>query len=728
MCTQRLCAPTPPTIGAAADLRFALVTFVCNSTRHSDSPADNAEAHLARALRFHRRLQRHASRNVRTVAIAHGYDGASLERLRRGGYDDVRDVSALVDPTKLMRPIGSLAASKAGKHWPRVMRRTTRVADPGGEAAIRAAHDVVSFKLAQKNASLKSLGGSYLGSGAFSAWAKYWELPRHADGGAHACGTLPLLAWNLSAAYDRVLVADVDRACLHEDPMPWMRRHADHYLIGANDLADDFSGSLSPAAPRRAYDGIDDSLLYLQPDPQIYDLLLESALTGSYIPFTGRARDVIETIMPTHLAFPPLPRHERRACVAHRAAATAGSAMRPAGKRGGVAGGDMGGSIGAQSADAVAVAPSGAVSPAPLDLSVAVPKPRLPPSTKRWWVIYRGEAAPRVLWPKRDDAENATDREKPAPPAGCKDSMGKACRGLSLGNGCARADVARGCALSCGTCPALATKRFALVVYICNGGNDHYGNPPTEQIARAVRLRRSLTRLHTRIATVAVVHGYDPISVSVLRESGWDVRDVTHVDATAIMKQIPHETAGYHWPRYRANVQTRLDNKCRAVHLMAWNLTEYDRIILSDLDLCMAEDPLPWLRRHAASHFVAFNEMAKLRGYRGVNCHLALLHPSALMARVVLDKARTASYIPYTRGAQDVLETLFPTQVTFSRLLMHCHAFSCLLMPSHAVSRLSHAFPHAGDLWLVATARACIQGGRRLRRVPLDYARIPQGG
>ena len=28
-------------------------------------------------------------------------------------------------------------------------------------------------------------------------------------------------------------------------------------------------------------------MLYLQPDRQIYDLLLESAQTGSYLPFTG---------------------------------------------------------------------------------------------------------------------------------------------------------------------------------------------------------------------------------------------------------------------------------------------------------------------------------------------------------------------------------------------------------------------------------------------------------
>lgn len=448
-------------------------------------------------------------------------------------------------------------------------------------------------------------------------------------------------------------------------------------------MSDDFSGRLTPRAPRRAYDGIDDRLLYLQPDSQLYDLLLQSGRTGSYIPFTGRARDVIETLFATHLAFPPLPRHSRSACAAASGAPSA-LLLRPA--------------------HAPSVPSSTDHTPRPFDLSLPIPNPKLKPTNKTWWIMFRGEVAPRVLPPKRS-GRNAT--EVVLPPVGCEDRLGPTCQRLATGDACDRqgGDVATQCALSCGKCPALAKQRFALVVFICNGGNDHYGNHPTEQIVRAIRLMRSIVRLRSAIATIAVVHGYDATSIAALRAVGWEVRDVSHVDAASIMKQIPREAVGYHWPRYRANVQHRQDNKCRAIHLLAWNLTEFSRIILSDLDLCMAEDPLPWLRRHATSHFIAFNEMgmpahplssslrcrleaclniassslarhptAKLRGFRGINCHLALLHPSELMARVVLDKARTASYIPYTRGAQDVIETLFPTQVTYGAWPQHVHA------------------------------------------------------
>jgi hypothetical protein len=221
--------------------------------------------------------------------------------------------------------------------------------------------------------------------------------------------------------------------------------------------------------------------------------------------------------------------------------------------------------------------------------------------------------------PPKRSGKNAT--EPVIPPAGCADALGESCRRLASADGCTRdhgggaGALSSRCALSCGACPALSSQRFALVVFICNGGNDFYGNPPTEQIIRAIRLKRSLVRLQSAIATVAVVHGYDGPSIDALRAVGWEVRDVSHVDAASIQKQIPREAAGYHWPRYRANVQHRQDNKCRAVHLLAWNLTEFSRIILSDLDLCMAEDPLPWLRRHAASHFIAFNEMGECATY-----------------------------------------------------------------------------------------------------------------
>ena len=159
--------------------------------------------------------------------------------------------------------------------------------------------------------------------------------------------------------------------------------------------------------------------------------------------------------MPTHLAFPPLPGHNRGPCRSARATQAAGSngGQRP-----------------------------GPVANPVVDYSRPARKPsnaELLPEPHRWWMMYRGEVAPRVLWPRHGRAPDAT-----AGPMGCGDDGGFACRQLALGRGCQNATTAASCELSCGSCAPLRALRFALVVFICNGGNDHYGNPPTEQIVR----------------------------------------------------------------------------------------------------------------------------------------------------------------------------------------------------------------------------------------------------
>ena len=235
VCANRFCEPTPPPLRAApsAALRFAVVAFVCNGTSNGGS---RAEVQLSRAIRLRRVLRRLRS-DVETVAITHGFfDQASASSLSRVGWQ-VRDVSSSVDHTRLIRPIGSIAAGKAGKHWPRVLRRTQRAVPPSTEQNIVQAADIFTLKALQKNATASfGLEKNYLGGNAFSSWSKFWELPRHADPSAHACGALPLLAWNMSA-YDRVLIVSLDDACPLEDPLPWMQQHAEHYLVGATECA-----------------------------------------------------------------------------------------------------------------------------------------------------------------------------------------------------------------------------------------------------------------------------------------------------------------------------------------------------------------------------------------------------------------------------------------------------------------------------------------------------------
>ena len=159
-CTDRLCAPTPSWSVKARPLRLAVIAFVCNGTRHGGLPA---EEHLGNAVRLRRTLKR-LGIGIDTVAVTHGYDEPSQAALRRVGWL-VEDVSTSVDHTKMLRPIGSLAAGKAGKHWPRVLRRGTPVSDPNVEAAVIDATDHAALKAAQKRAEPMK---NYLGNGTFT--------------------------------------------------------------------------------------------------------------------------------------------------------------------------------------------------------------------------------------------------------------------------------------------------------------------------------------------------------------------------------------------------------------------------------------------------------------------------------------------------------------------------------------------------------------------------------
>ena len=108
-------------------------------------------------------------------------------------------------------------------------------------------------------------------------------------------------------------------------------------------------------------------------------------------------------------------------------------------------------------------------------------------------------------------------------------------------------------------------------------------------------------------------------------------------------------------------------------------MTDYDRLLLVDTDVCFREDPLPWMRAraHEDEYFVATVETA-MRQYRGLNTHMVFLQPSRIVFRMLVDTARAPSYIPYTGTEQDVIETVFGRR-NFVQLMKHVHvkASSC---------------------------------------------------
>ena len=69
----------------------------------------------------------------------------------------------------------------------------------------------------------------------------------------------------------------------------------------------------------------------------------------------------------------------------------------------------------------------------------------------------------------------------------------------------------------------------------------------------------------------------------------------------------------------------------------------------------MREDPAPWMARHVSEYFVADVKSGfgrSERGYLGINSHLFFVQPSLTIFRLLVDVARSASFVPFTNTDQ----------------------------------------------------------------------------
>ena len=124
------------------------------------------------------------------------------------------------------------------------------------------------------------------------------------------------------------------------------------------------------------------------------------------------------------------------------------------------------------------------------------------------------------------------------------------------------------------------------------------------------------------------------------------------------------------------------------VKLHAWNLTEYDMLLMSDLDVLFVTSPLPALRRAHAERliFEASGVEYATRGYAGFNSHMMLIRPSRDLYAILTANAALGHFVPYTLGDQDVLETMLPLSVgegSAGRPFSHVPQHGRAIMPCH---------------------------------------------
>ena len=230
--------------------------------------------------------------------------------------------------------------------------------------------------------------------------------------------------------------------------------------------------------------------------------------------------------------------------------------------------------------------------------------------------------------------------------------------------------------------PAIpASHEFAIATVVCAADRKPQGQTRlNERVDAVLHLGKRLAGLGSRADRVLLASGLGPRVAKTLIP-WWNVLDVSN--EPALMEPILHDAPGYHWPRRLHNhtknaaVQRRTDFRCTSLKLLAWNMTDYARVLIVDADVCMLSDPVPWMVRHRSEYFVAahepFGRWPNKRPYLGLNTHMVFLEPSRLLFRLLVDKGRTRSYVPYTNGEQDVVETVFADHADMPTLPPHTH-------------------------------------------------------
>lgn len=215
-------------------------------------------------------------------------------------------------------------------------------------------------------------------------------------------------------------------------------------------------------------------------------------------------------------------------------------------------------------------------------------------------------------------------------------------------------------------CRGLSEENLRKWRYECDPTNGRASLTMAVQLGKNARRRTALPR-------VMVVRAVSAEAIEALRGAGWDVRDYRTFwrdayEMSPILKQSP----AAHWPRAN-KVQQRGDSACTSLKLLAWNMTEWDTVLMVDNDVCLIDDPGPWAQQHRNLTLVAQPEVAS-RGYQGLNSHFVMLHPDPQLARVLVEMGTSGSYLPYTNGDQDVIETVFAARQRMPTLPNHTHS------------------------------------------------------
>ncbi|KAJ1626345.1 hypothetical protein T492DRAFT_1033061 [Pavlovales sp. CCMP2436] len=167
---------------------------------------------------------------------------------------------------------------------------------------------------------------------------------------------------------------------------------------------------------------------------------------------------------------------------------------------------------------------------------------------------------------------------------------------------------------------------------------------------------------------VLIMHGnYSPGSTGMLSAQGWRLYNVTQ-DLHALYTTVHGRPAPPLQlpPKKSSTVQPRNDGWATLYKLYAWSLADFELVLHTDLDVVFTASPDAFMAAAFRSGLVfqALPEKAH-RGYYGLNTHMMLLRPNRDVFATLMTNALRGHFVPFTRTEQDVLETMFPPEVSY---------------------------------------------------------------
>merc|ERR1712061_894630 len=161
--------------------------------------------------------------------------------------------------------------------------------------------------------------------------------------------------------------------------------------------------------------------------------------------------------------------------------------------------------------------------------------------------------------------------------------------------------------------------------------------------------------------------------VSTLKKWGWKGEDYSK-DSIRIKESYrpvysdaEAENLGRWWSHNDDHVKSRKDGWATYFRFYAWLARQYDRVLITDLDVFFTENPDPHVVEIPANvTFLASLEMKTHRkfGYKGLNSHMMAITPSNATFHELLLRAQRGEYIPLRNTDEDVLESIFPPRLT----------------------------------------------------------------